>query len=879
MRLWPTLFLWCCLRTGAHAQTSAATPTPTPTPASPGPAAAAAATPADSSTAIERATYDAAIRDFSVGLYARAARSFAAFEFGFPDSPLKPDAILRRTFAEAASETNAVASGRGLAAFALRYPKSTLALNAVVRSAQLSLQSDDPEAALRLLDPTAEALAGPIAAQDRPTELVAAMQLRAEAALRLNQPAQAIQALQLSEAWIRLVPPEIAYERWRYLLRAHLAAGDSAAAVTVAEQLRSLTETAPNNVHRAEAISLLGGALLRAGNKARALVVFTDNLAPGTPLPQFREATLQIAESDRRAGRLAAARTRLESFLTTQPTDPQLDGIRWSLAQSIFAEYEVTRTAGTNDPNLLALVESQLGAALTNNSPDLRGDLQLLQGWCLWEGSGDTNRLARAADAFSEAASLLPKTVPQAVAYFKLGDVRLRLGQPAAALTNYLQVAEGYPGIREVEGNYATLAWRQSVVAAIAITNFPVAQRAIEQLIARDPRAEATAQGLLSLNEVYANHGAPLRGRELLVKFVSRFPDSPMRPELELSIADALRRERQWTSALTAYDLWLKANPSQTNRARAEFGKALVLANSGGTTNAVELFLQLANQHPGNPLAQTSLMWLGDYYFGQDKFGQAEQAYTSVLTNRVWKGLDPAIQAQARLSAAQAAIGWKQFGRARERLNELLNDKSTPEEFLPEAYFSLGRSFQQTPVADTNSPLAAISDALDAFKAVTTYPDSALGPDAWLEMAECHRQLAAKTPASFVIAKELYQRALDRKLKIEPLVRARATMGLGQLALQAAKGRPAAEATALEDEALHHFLDIAMGQITAITGPLEASVLKDAGYEAGYILEARGLAEDADNLYQRLASELPGMRAYWEGRRKRLKRNAPRNLQ
>ena len=142
------------------------------------------------------------------------------------------------------------------------------------------------------------------------------------------------------------------------------------------------------------------------------------------------------------------------------------------------------------------------------------------------------------------------------------------------------------------------------------------------------------------------------------------------------------------------------------------------LTNSGGTTNAVELFLQLANQHPDNPLAQTSLMWLGDYYFGQDKFGQAEQAYTSVLTNRVWKGLDPAIQAQARLSAAQAAIGWKQFGRARERLNELLNDKATPEEFLPEAYFSLGRSFQQTPVADTNSPLASISDALDAFKAV-----------------------------------------------------------------------------------------------------------------------------------------------------------------
>ena len=128
------------------------------------------------------------------------------------------DAVLRRTFAEAASETNTAASSRGLAGFAQRYPKSTLALNAIVRSARLSLQIDDPGSALRLLDPTAEALAGPIAAMDRPAELVAAMQLRAEAALRLNQPAVAIQSLELSESWIRSVSPEAAYERLRHLI-------------------------------------------------------------------------------------------------------------------------------------------------------------------------------------------------------------------------------------------------------------------------------------------------------------------------------------------------------------------------------------------------------------------------------------------------------------------------------------------------------------------------------------------------------------------------------------------------------------------------------------------------------------------------------------
>ena len=816
----------------------------------------------------ERAAYDAAIREFDASFFDRAARTLAEFIANYPTSPLKPDAELRHAFARAAANTNAD-SAEGLVAFAREHTRSPLAVNAVIRAGRSLISRGRPDAALKILDPATEPLFGAIAAGERKVELVAALQIRAEAALQIRQPELAIAALLLAAPWVDAAPPEAGFDRLRLLLQAHLNAGTVAAAVTAGEQLKALTETGPLTNRRPEAISQLGGALIRAGDTVRATTVFGDNLATGTPVAFLREASLQVAEIDRRAGRLAAARARLETFVTMQPTDAQLDRVRWLLGQVLYAQYQGGLPTGTNNPALLALAEAQLSAALTNAVSDLRGDIQLLRGWCLWEDAGGTNKLAEAGEAFAEAATLLPPSAAQAVARFKVADIRFRQGLPAAALTNYLAVAEQYGSIPDVETNYVTLAWQQAVAAAIATTNFPVAQRAMEQLISRNPRAEATAQGLLQLSSEYTRQGNPLRGHALLEKFVARFPESPLLPELELSIADALRRDEQWPAALKEYDRWLKNNPNQTNRPWAEFGRALVLLASGGTTNAMEQFLQLSNRYPGDRLAPLALISLGDHYYQQGEFGQAEQAYTSVLTNAAWKGT--AQQHEAQLRAAQAAMGWKQFGRAQERLQELLNDQTTPAEYLPEGYFRLGQARLLATVPETNAPLSSVNEALDAFKAVTTFTNSSYVPEAWRAMAECHRQLAATRPASFAAARELYERLLDPGSKVEPSTRAYAKIGLGRLALQQSAGRTGPAAIALENEALDHFLDVALGKITAITGPLEAAVLREAGLEAGSLLEFRGRLKEADALYERMGSELPGMRDRWEARREALK--------
>ena len=56
----------------------------------------------------DQIAFNAALRSFSIGAYARAAEEFAAFSNQFPDSALKAEALRRALYAQGESE-----AGRG----------------------------------------------------------------------------------------------------------------------------------------------------------------------------------------------------------------------------------------------------------------------------------------------------------------------------------------------------------------------------------------------------------------------------------------------------------------------------------------------------------------------------------------------------------------------------------------------------------------------------------------------------------------------------------------------------------------------------------------------------------------------------------------------
>ena len=87
----------------------------------------------------DQVAFDAALRSFSIGAYARAAEEFQAFATQFPDSGLKAEASRRALYAQGEAEAGRgdhIAAQKTFALYLSRFPGSELALHASIRQAE-----------------------------------------------------------------------------------------------------------------------------------------------------------------------------------------------------------------------------------------------------------------------------------------------------------------------------------------------------------------------------------------------------------------------------------------------------------------------------------------------------------------------------------------------------------------------------------------------------------------------------------------------------------------------------------------------------------------------------------------------------------------------
>ena len=99
-------------------------------------------------------------------------------------------------------------------------------------------------------------------------------------------------------------------------------------------------------------------------------------------------------------------------------------------------------------------------------------------------------------------------------------------------------------------------------------------------------------------------------------------------------------------------------------------------------------------------------------------------------------------------------------------------------------------------------------------------------------------------------------------------------MGLGLTKLKLAALRSGPEAAALQREALDHFLDVAQGKLLRPGEAADVWWLKEAGREAGLVLELQRKWREAAALYEQLARELPSLKAAWEAKAAEARRRA-----
>ncbi len=827
----------------------------------------------------EQLTFDAAVRDFDLGQWERAAGSLDAFATRFPDSTLKPEAVLRRDLARAQVELergNHQAAADAFAGFARDYATDSRAGLAVIREAQARLKLGDPAGALQAIDADDGPFARQLAEGSDPSLLLSGLLVKVEALRAAQRWDDAVAALAQAEP-LAQTPSERA-ARWQLLANVEESAGHLEPAAQAAEEWAKTVEGSAGQ--RAEANARAGHLWKKAGQPDQAEAAFNRNLAPEIPVGRQREAVTELARLALAREDFATASNRLQAFLAAQPSDPAATALRLQLGQTLFRQFLAVggpTNATAENLALLSLASAQFATALTNDPPaETAGPLNLGRGWSLWQeaqATGNRERFREAGPHFASAAGQLPRGLDQATARFKLGDIQLRLGQSAAALTNFLSVIRDYADLPEVQQDLVKPALIQAAQAAVGADQREEAAQAVEELLKLKPTAAEVGPSALLVGQALAKAGEAARARAVLEQVLAAFPTGRVAADVELALAVAESRARQWTNALVSLDRWVTTHTNHPRLPQAEFDRAWAAAQAGQLTNAVARFAALSARFPTNPIAQNASLWLAGHYFSLGEYAQAEQVCVNVLTNAAGRGT--AGWHQARLWAAEAARRRQSFASAREQLLELLNDQATPTNLLPSAYFALGETQLEQPPVPEAPPLAGFQEALQAFTAAARFTNSPVAVAALGKMADCHLQLATRATNSYAKADEFYQRVVEAR-RADLAARSKAAIGRGVVAEKQAAGQPSAVATPLLEAALGHYLDVVNGTLVRPGETPDPWWMKEAGREAGRLLESLGRWAEAAVLYDRLTRELPALKPAWELRAQEARKRASR---
>ena len=90
----------------------------------------------------------------------------------------------------------------------------------------------------------------------------------------------------------------------------------------------------------------------------------------------------------------------------------------------------------------------------------------------------------------------------------------------------------------------------QMVRAGIGETNLTAASRAVDKLLAWFPEGPGGQPSLLLLGEAQDRTGMAEDARKTFSGFIANWPESRLRPEVDLAIARTYERENDWTNAI-----------------------------------------------------------------------------------------------------------------------------------------------------------------------------------------------------------------------------------------------------------------------------------------------------------------------------------------
>lgn len=643
------------------------------------------------------------------------------------------------------------------------------------------------------------------------------------------------------------LPPDLEWKR-RFLLCRTLAEGnrtedaerESAGLITAAEGLvqnpNQMSLVADSVVFRADLLEQLG-------RKEEAIAILRRNFT-NAPVARQRQALTRVTALSIQQGQIAEAMQTLDSYLNQFTNSAAAD-----VALVTLGELHLKQHVGVLQTNDTPQAAVDHLAAATNYFQQVIsrfpgsayvGRARLNLGWCYWV---ESNYVASEA-AFDLAVKRLPVSGERAVAQFKLADAQFMQSNYPAALANYREVLQVLTNWPDVNGALRTPASYQVLRASLELTNAAGAEEAMREILRDDSASAEAISSVLLVAQAYVDANEPVEAQRLFGEFTLQFPESDLRPEVELLVARLREEQGQWGKAGVAYDAWLGRYTTNWLRPQVEFQRALAAAGAGETTNALSRFTNFLAQYPAHDLASRAQWWVADYYYGVGDFVAAGINYKELFTR--WPKSELAYE--AKMMAGRAAIGKYGYDDAIEHFTSLTLDTNCPAGLWSQAMSALGGALMRQPPKGTNK-LANLEEALKVYKvlaetAVKRNPTNESTAAAWGELGNCALQLQ-----DYLTASNAYQRAM-----VYPSATV-ATRCLGRMGLAIVLEKQAGTlmtpgAVELLRQAREYYRDVYFGNFLADEEVLESLTKKKAGLEAARLSESLNEWPQAIELYR-----------------------------
>ncbi len=326
--------------------------------------------------------------------------------------------------------------------------------------------------------------------------------------------------------------------------------------------------------------------------------------------PNVHRARIRIGESYLRSNQHARAVQAFERVLGDRPDNnfrlECLVGL--GLAQHNLQQYEKAGTALSEALQLAGdLNEKNLGP---------------ISAYWLGESRFQAKRYREAATAY-QAVSRWQGNPLAVTALYSIGFCQQADGQEGQAIETWLRVAADFPNAPE-----AAEATFRAAEGLIARKEFPRAERAYRDLLARYGTSEFAAQSQLGLGWIAFQQKDYATARTAFDAVESRHPKSEQAKEARLRAADCANHMKDYAGASTRYEAVARGDDPKLAR-EAKYWLSVCRTHQGDTRSAISMLSGLS-QDPGDPaLAQRARLRLAELQLAAGENDAAAATYRS----------------------------------------------------------------------------------------------------------------------------------------------------------------------------------------------------------------------------------------------------------